>query len=311
MTLRRAEHREAGPPPPVPHRVSGVLDCAAESTWLELLESALRNGWSADGLQPEEPGATVGQLLERRQPRPVLWASGLLPERCVRLVARRHEGASYTSIGAPRKASGPDWAYLFIGAEGVHGHVVAASFGLVRPTERYLLVEAAYDSAERLFEAAREVAFVAPFSTRRLDWRERRLVAAVPAHFGLMGSLRERLGRLEGRLEATTGVPEELRLLAPGDHAGPALVVSGAYALVAATVRAVEAEPGSHPPFVLLRYADAHGVEAFVGVEPGEQARLEAGWAVAAAAGPELHDVRLRGADGHWRWLAATIELGG
>jgi hypothetical protein len=310
MTRTTTAHHP--PPPPVPQTVSGVVDCVAELTWRELVATAQRNGWSTDGLQAEAPEATVGELMERRQPRPVAWACGLLPERCVRLVARRHEGGAYTSIAAPRKASGPDWAYLFIGAEGTHGRVVSASFGLVRPAERYLLVEATYGDAEGLLSAARDLARVEPFSTRRLDWGERRLVAAVPTHVGVTAALRERLRRLvgpDGRLDAMTGVPDELRFVAPADHEGPALVVSGAYDVVAAAVRAVEAEPGSKEPFVLLRYPDAHGLQAFVGVTSGEEARLEAGWVVAAEAGPALHDARLREPAGRWRFLAEPFEL--
>ena len=124
--------------PPIPHPVSGIVDCAGELTFGDLIAAIERAGWSPDGIQPEPEEATIAELLERRQPRPSHWGGGLLVDRCCRLSAGGEGGHGYASIRAPRKASGPDLAFLFIGGEGALGAIERASISLVKPASRYL-----------------------------------------------------------------------------------------------------------------------------------------------------------------------------
>ncbi|MEL6178525.1 MAG: FAD-binding oxidoreductase, partial [Myxococcota bacterium] len=92
-----------------------------------------RRGASVCGWRREHPEATVGGLLSAWQPVPhALW-NGSVREACLGLGAVTGAGDRYRYLPAPRKASGPDLRFVFIGAEGVYGVVTTATLAVSPP----------------------------------------------------------------------------------------------------------------------------------------------------------------------------------
>lgn len=242
----------------VPHPVSGLLRCKATVSFAELCGAAIGAGWSMDGFQPEEAEMTLGELLARRQPRPALWGSGSLAVRTSRFEARVAGGGDYMSITAPRKASGPDLAYLFIGAGGRVGTIEAATFNLLRPADAYVRGSGEFDALPALCKAVQAVAEFDPSSIRRVDLDPLRLTCWVPVRSGnsdFAAALLTDLGLLVSEADA---VPVDAMLLDPQPK-GPRLCVSGTYAALARSVESIRAGAGRRKLHMALRYSDMHG----------------------------------------------------
>lgn len=114
-------------------------------TWGGLREAAQREGLSLQryGLYPSK--ATLGGLLGR----PTLFTprhrggelkEGLLAMKGLSFEEARHGGEPYHYIPAPRKASGPDLRYRFLGAQGCMGPILEATLVVPAPQEEVLLL---------------------------------------------------------------------------------------------------------------------------------------------------------------------------
>lgn len=241
-----------------PHEVSGVLACDATSTFSDLVDAAEAAGWSVDGYQPEPSEATIAELLERRQPRPIHWSCGLLPAHLSRVTARTRDGAEYTSRAAPRRASGPDFAYLFVGGEGHFGRIEMAELNLLRPVPSYVFGRAVFDTLEQLFSALRAVALDDPASTRAVNLEEKRVECYSPVRDGdsdlLAGLFTEQGFEVEEVLE----VPRESRFRAPFCDT-PALMISGAFSALERLIPEVLARRGRRKMTMRMDYPDIHG----------------------------------------------------
>lgn len=197
---------------PEPHPRSGIIDCPADLTFEELIGAVEPTAWCLDGIQPEAEPATVADLLSRRQPRPLHWGCGLLASHCCRLEARTLEGRRYAAVGAPRRASGPDLRFLFIGGEDRFGHIETASFALVRKTRRYLVGRATYSDWLPLFRAAQHVALHHPRSTRRIAGDEKHLEVFIPLRGPTAAAVRSLHADLGLVWDDVTALPTEIRI---------------------------------------------------------------------------------------------------
>ncbi len=134
---------------------SGLVRVEAGMNWKTLGRHLEEEGFSLQryGLHPAT--ATVGGMLARRQSTPPLLRGGSILDGCVALSAHDAEFGDYRYLVAPRKASGPDLRYEFIGAEGRQGAILDATLVVWRPVAQKLL---RYDDcsptlAQRIVEA--------------------------------------------------------------------------------------------------------------------------------------------------------------
>lgn len=109
--------------------VSGLARAEAGIRWGQLQAQLLERGFglSSYGLHPA--GATLGGLLARQQPSPRAMWSQELREGVVALKALGAQGF-YRYLPAPRKSSGPDLRYLFIGGQGAMGVILDATLAV-------------------------------------------------------------------------------------------------------------------------------------------------------------------------------------
>jgi FAD/FMN-containing dehydrogenase len=139
-------------------RMSGLVEVEAGMRWAELQELLDEEGFSLEryGLYPST--STIGGLLSMRHLVSKDLYYGDLRDGCVALSAAVAGGEAYRYIPAPRKASGPDFRYLFIGGEGAFGAIVEATFVISRPGDGRLLcwqvdgAAGAAGCAKRLFD---------------------------------------------------------------------------------------------------------------------------------------------------------------
>ena len=241
-----------------PHDVSGVLGCDGSATFSDFVDAAEAAGWSVDGYQPEAENATIGELLERRQPRPVLWSCGLLAARLSRVTARTKDGHVYTSKAAPRRASGPDLAYLFIGGEGHFGRIEHAELNLLRPPASYVFGRARFDDLAGLFAASRVVALNDPASTRAIDLAELTLECYSPVRDADPDLLAGFFTHHGFAVEEVRAVPREARFREPTADT-PALMISGAFSALRRLIPQMTESKGRRKMTLRLDYPDIHG----------------------------------------------------
>ncbi len=122
------------------NRASGILRVEAGITYGELIDVAREEGFSLQryGLHPAS--ATVGGLLCRFRPGPPELRAGDLLDGCVGLGAHDPDADDYRYLVAPRKASGPDLRYHFLGREGRHGALLDVALVLWKPQAQRLLI---------------------------------------------------------------------------------------------------------------------------------------------------------------------------
>jgi len=106
----------------------------------QLGEQLALSGASLAGWRREHPSCTIGGLLSTWQPTPHgLW-NGSVREACIGLGVVTGTGDHYDYVPAPRKASGPDLRFLFIGGEGAFGIIATATLGVsIAPVDRRAL----------------------------------------------------------------------------------------------------------------------------------------------------------------------------
>lgn len=191
--------------------VSGIARVSADVGWGALRALLAPTGWSLQrsALYPAE--ATLGALLEGRWGGASPQHAGDLRQSVVSLVAT-HGGERYEYTPAPRKSSGPDLRYLFIGGEGGVGRIEEVGLQLwPRVPGRLLVAEVGAQAAGELvgelcglglraswswWEAdVLEVAFHAPAAL--LGVYEAALVGAMGGRAQVLGWEREEARRAE------------------------------------------------------------------------------------------------------------------
>jgi len=106
--------------------------------WGDLQDELRERGLSLErsGLNPRN--STIGGLLGRHHGvGRELW-DGDIRTSCIALSGFTPTNGQYGYLPAPRKASGPDMRYLFIGGEGFLGAILDATFVVWRPSEARL-----------------------------------------------------------------------------------------------------------------------------------------------------------------------------
>ena len=121
-------------------RESNTVRVEAGASWGELRERLAGEGRTLDGygLIPRE--ATIGGLLGRWQPLERQLHRGDIREGCIGIRTASPSGADYSYLPAPRKASGPDHRFLYIGGEGALGVILEATM-VVHPDHPGVLLE--------------------------------------------------------------------------------------------------------------------------------------------------------------------------
>jgi FAD/FMN-containing dehydrogenase len=128
--------------------VSGLVEVDAQMGWGALREALSATGWGLQRSALYPARATLGALLEASWPGASAQHAGELRQSVVSLRATHGEpAATYAYTSAPRKASGPDLRYLFIGGEGARGRIVSAGLQLW-PRTPGRLIELAADGIE-------------------------------------------------------------------------------------------------------------------------------------------------------------------
>ena len=198
-------------------RESLVVTVEAGVTVGALAAHLRERGASLCGWRREHPEATIGGLLSAWQPTPHgLW-NGSAREACLGLSAIAGSGHRYRYLPAPRKASGPDLRFVFMGGEGVYGVVTAATLSVSPAPEA---------------QAAWEVSGVAPEVALRLAAATTRagLRAANVLFSGAGRAMRWCFEGDEGLVERWTRVLEteaarvgvEVQAIDPGAYYDPA-----------------------------------------------------------------------------------------
>ncbi len=146
-------------------RESCVVEVEAGATFGQMRAYVESRGGSTHNLRREHPKQTIGTLLAERKPLGhVLW-NGSLREATLGLSAVTDTGELYRYTPAPRKASGPDLRYLYMGCEGANGAIVSAEL-VVRPgrphTEAFEVVCADLAEVMRLIQSLFFHGFRAP-----------------------------------------------------------------------------------------------------------------------------------------------------
>jgi FAD/FMN-containing dehydrogenase len=111
-------------------RESNTIRVEAGVTWGELREVAAAEQRALHRYRLHPEGATIGGLLGRWQPLERQLHRGDLRAGCIATRTASPGGAGYSYLPAPRKASGPDHRFLYIGGEGAFGVVLEATLVL-------------------------------------------------------------------------------------------------------------------------------------------------------------------------------------
>ncbi|RAL20394.1 hypothetical protein DL240_17595 [Lujinxingia litoralis] len=121
-------------------RENGLVSAQAGIRWRDLQDAVEAEGLTLSHYALMPSTATLGGLLARFRPGPKTLGQGAIRDGCVALAARGAPGRSYDYLVAPRKASGPDLRYLFIGGEGHHGVITEATLVARRQLDAELLI---------------------------------------------------------------------------------------------------------------------------------------------------------------------------
>ena len=135
---------------------SNTVRVEAGATWGGLQEALADQERSLDGYGLYPRDATVGGLLGRWQPLEKQHHAGDLRGGCIALRTATPAGADYSYLPAPRKASGPDSRYLYIGGEAALGVILEATL-VVEPELPARLVRIEAETCAEAVEAYRRV----------------------------------------------------------------------------------------------------------------------------------------------------------
>ena len=107
--------------------------------WGQLRDELRDEGLSLQNYGLYPAGATVGGLLARRQPVEAGFGDGDIRQGCIGLRSVAPGADGYDYLPAPRKATGPDHRYLYIGGEGAVGAILEATLVVGRRQPGMLL----------------------------------------------------------------------------------------------------------------------------------------------------------------------------
>ncbi len=113
--------------------LSGLIRTESGITWRNLQETVAEHGFSMQNYNLYPATSTLGGLLSCRQHNDKSLFYGDIREGCVALSAITPAHERYRYIPAPRKATGPDFRYLYIGTEGQFGVILDATMIVTRP----------------------------------------------------------------------------------------------------------------------------------------------------------------------------------
>ncbi len=112
---------------------SGLIRTESGITWRDLQETVTERGFSMHNYNLYPATSTLGGLLSQRHLTDKSIFYGDIREGCVALTAITPAHERYRYIPAPRKASGPDFRYLYLGTEGQYGAILDATMIVTRP----------------------------------------------------------------------------------------------------------------------------------------------------------------------------------
>ncbi|MCA9563691.1 MAG: FAD-binding oxidoreductase [Myxococcales bacterium] len=242
------------------HPRAGWVEASADATFEELWKAVDQAGWSLDGVQPCAAERTVGSLLSERALRPRHFGGRMLAERLCALTAVESSGQTYVEVAAPRRSSGPDLAFLFVGAGGAFGEIKTARFSITRPAPEYLMATLSSDDRTFLLRAAQTVALVEPLSCRAMDWDAHRVDVLFPKRFE---DAEGRLAALGFSLNPAAVDDYQIRFSAHRPDE-PSAVFSGPVTALEAVCSAIEAQRGKRKIQVEVGAIDSHGAALFV-----------------------------------------------
>jgi len=177
------------------------------------------------------------------------------------------------SVAAPRKASGPDLAYLFIGGEGRFGHVESAEINLLRSSGSYLAGTGQVATPQALFELAKAVALLDPASIRHVDLSELSATVYLPVRQSHSTHVAEMLDAWGLEVTEIVEIPPEAHFREP--ESDPSLRVSGSYAALLETLDIVHKAKGKKKTVERILYADCHGAHLCVGFAKSSASSFE------------------------------------
>ena len=185
---------------------SRLIHVEAGMRWRQLDDLLADEGLSLQryGLHP--PSATIGGMLARHRPGPTALRAGALLDGCVSIGGFDADRGDYRYLVAPRKASGPDLRYEFIGAGDAGGAILDATLVVWRPVaERLLRYDEcapgqATDTYAAMFEAGITPTWI------HYSWKRRTLQFALAAPGQLLRArilwLIDRIGNPDQRGDA-------------------------------------------------------------------------------------------------------------
>lgn len=202
-------------------RESNTIRVEAGVTWGELREAAAAEQRALHRYRLHPEGATIGGLLGRWQPLERQLHRGDLRAGCIATRTASPGGAGYDYLPAPRKASGPDHRFLYIGGEGGLGVVLEATLVLA-PQQPGALLEW---EAPEVADAVEWFRVLDRFDVRpswcRWAASEQVFEAALYGPADLLDAWLERLGSEAGSPEVTRGeAVDERRLELEREHPG-------------------------------------------------------------------------------------------
>jgi hypothetical protein len=119
---------------------SGTVTVQCGIKWGDLQTNLAERGWSVGRYRLYPTQATIGGLVARRlATSPSLYA-GDIRNHCISLRAVCPSTGPYHYLASPRKASGPDFRYLFCGGQSSYGVIGELTLVISRPGPRRLLV---------------------------------------------------------------------------------------------------------------------------------------------------------------------------
>ena len=113
--------------------LSGLIRTESGITWRALQETVAERGFSMHNYNLYPATSTLGGLLSRKAHTDKSIFYGDIRDGCVALSAITPAHERYRYIPAPRKASGPDFRYLYLGTEGQFGVILDATMIVTHP----------------------------------------------------------------------------------------------------------------------------------------------------------------------------------
>lgn len=160
-------------------RESKIARVESGISWGTFQEEMTERGLSLERYRLYPQNSTIGGLLARHNSvGKELWG-GDIQTGCIALSSATPELSKYRYTAAPRKASGPDSRYLFIGGEGLFGAILDVTLVVWKPSDARLFSwEASASDAVEIYRNIHDLGV-------RISWAhyaDNQLTVAVHAH---------------------------------------------------------------------------------------------------------------------------------